>query len=220
MAELAKADIPVERYELCRDETICLLPVDWQGLKGRIINPSHGGRSLSACTVRVTSPTSVAARTCRPPAKSRCSLMKLAGAFSAATVRNEMRLAWLARLSLKKRRAGSLPAHAGRSRKARPPGDQQLDLFQAQDETPGSVFWQSLRRLFQSLINFMRQRQEQAGYVEVNTPDVMDRGLWKPPATGSTTAKTCSPRKPKTNACSPSPMGSPGAVSMYAHGLQ
>ena len=53
---------------------------------------------------------------------------------------------------------------------------QQLDLFHMQDEAPGSVFWHPKGwRLFQSLINYMRQRQEQAGYVEVNTPDVKKR---------------------------------------------
>ena len=66
----------------------------------------------------------------------------------------------------------------------------------------------------------MRQRQEQTGYVEVNTPDVMDRGLWETSGTGSTTAKTCSPRKPKDERVfALKPMNCPGAVSMYAHGL-
>ncbi len=57
---------------------------------------------------------------------------------------------------------------------------QQLDLFHMQEEAPGSVFWHPHGwRLFQDLINYMRGRQEAAGYVEVNTPDVMDRSLWE-----------------------------------------
>ncbi len=57
---------------------------------------------------------------------------------------------------------------------------QQLDLFHFQDEAPGSVFWHPHGwRLFLDLIGYMRGRQEAAGYVEVNTPDVMDRALWE-----------------------------------------
>ncbi|MEW6513158.1 MAG: threonine--tRNA ligase [Pseudomonadota bacterium] len=57
---------------------------------------------------------------------------------------------------------------------------QQLDLFHFQEEAPGSVFWHPHGwRLFQDLISYMRARQEAAGYVEVNTPDVMDRSLWE-----------------------------------------
>jgi threonyl-tRNA synthetase len=57
---------------------------------------------------------------------------------------------------------------------------QQLDLFHFQEEAPGSVFWHPHGwRLFLDLIGYMRQRQEDAGYVEVNTPDVMDRSLWE-----------------------------------------
>ncbi len=57
---------------------------------------------------------------------------------------------------------------------------QQLDLFHFQEEAPGAVFWHPHGwRLFQELIHYMRRRQEDAGYVEVNTPDVMDRALWE-----------------------------------------
>ena len=33
--------------------------------------------------------------------------------------------------------------------------------------------------LFQSLINYMRKRQDEAGYSEINTPDIMDKSLWE-----------------------------------------
>jgi threonyl-tRNA synthetase len=56
----------------------------------------------------------------------------------------------------------------------------QLDLFHFHEEAPGAVFWHPKGwTVFQQLISYMRKRQEQAGYVEINTPDVMDRTLWE-----------------------------------------
>ena len=56
----------------------------------------------------------------------------------------------------------------------------QMDLFHFEEVAPGSVFWhQHGWRLFQTLISYMRRRQEVAGYEEVNSPDIMDRGLWE-----------------------------------------
>ena len=46
-----------------------------------------------------------------------------------------------------------------------------LDLFHFQEESPGAVFWhQKGWSLFQSLVKFMRDKQNEAGYLEVNTP--------------------------------------------------
>ena len=56
----------------------------------------------------------------------------------------------------------------------------EMSLFHFEEVAPGSVFWHpSGWRLFQTLISYMRRRQEKAGYVEVNTPDIMDRALWE-----------------------------------------
>jgi len=56
----------------------------------------------------------------------------------------------------------------------------EMDLFHFQEEGPGTVFWHPKGwTLFQSLISYMRRRQQEAGYVEVNTPQVLDRALWE-----------------------------------------
>jgi len=56
----------------------------------------------------------------------------------------------------------------------------QLDLFHFQEEAPGAVFWHAKGwALFQTLIDYMRRRQQRAGYIEINTPELMDRGLWE-----------------------------------------
>ena len=56
----------------------------------------------------------------------------------------------------------------------------EMDLFHFEEHAPGSVFWHPAGwNVFQNLIGYMRRRQEAAGYVEVNTPDIMDRTLWE-----------------------------------------
>lgn len=56
----------------------------------------------------------------------------------------------------------------------------EMDLFHFEVVAPGSVFWHPRGwRLFQTLIGYMRDRQEEVGYVEVNSPDIMDRALWE-----------------------------------------
>ena len=56
----------------------------------------------------------------------------------------------------------------------------EMDLYHFQEEAPGAVFWHAKGwTLFQELINYMRRRQNAVGYVEVNSPDMMDKALWE-----------------------------------------
>ncbi len=56
----------------------------------------------------------------------------------------------------------------------------EMDLFHFQEEAPGSVFWHAKGwTLFQSLISYMRRRQQAAGYDEVNSPDMMEKHFWE-----------------------------------------
>ncbi len=55
----------------------------------------------------------------------------------------------------------------------------EMDLFHFQEEAPGSVFWHPKGwTLFQLLENYIRRRQSEVGYVEVNSPQLMDSSLW------------------------------------------
>jgi len=55
-----------------------------------------------------------------------------------------------------------------------------MDLFHFQEEAPGAVFWHPHGwTVFQTLIGFMREQQNAAGYREINTPEVVDRSLWE-----------------------------------------
>ncbi len=55
----------------------------------------------------------------------------------------------------------------------------EMDLFHFQEEAPGSVFWHPKGwTLFQILESYIRRCQSAAGYVEVNSPQLMDSSLW------------------------------------------
>src|SRR5207248_4736700 len=55
----------------------------------------------------------------------------------------------------------------------------EMDLFHFQEEAPGAAFWHPKGwSLLQTLEAYMRRRQLAAGYVEVNTPQLMDASLW------------------------------------------
>ncbi len=56
----------------------------------------------------------------------------------------------------------------------------EMDLFHMQEEAPGQVFWHANGwKIFTTLQDYMRRMQERGGYVEVNTPQVVDRKLWE-----------------------------------------
>lgn len=56
-----------------------------------------------------------------------------------------------------------------------------MDLFHFEpDYAPGAVFWHDKGyKIYRRLIEYIRGRQERAGYLEISTPSVMDRSLWE-----------------------------------------
>ncbi|UWQ34231.1 threonine--tRNA ligase [Leisingera sp. M527] len=56
----------------------------------------------------------------------------------------------------------------------------EMDLFHMQEEAPGQIFWHPNGwKIYTQLQDYMRRQQEKGGYVEVNTPQVVDRKLWE-----------------------------------------
>lgn len=98
----------------------------------------------------------------------------------------------------------------------------ELDLFHFQEEAPGAVFWHPRGwTIFQTLIGFMRQRHQEAGYVEVNTPDVMDRALWEVSGHWENYRDhmfTTQTEEGRVFALKP--MNCPGAVALFTHRLK
>jgi threonyl-tRNA synthetase len=98
----------------------------------------------------------------------------------------------------------------------------ELDLLHFQEEAPGSIFWHARGwTLFQQLITYMRKRQHAAGYIEVNTPDVMDRSLWEISGHWQNYRQnmfTTTTEDERVFALKP--MNCPGGVSLFKHGLK
>jgi threonyl-tRNA synthetase len=56
----------------------------------------------------------------------------------------------------------------------------EMELFHMQEEAPGQIFWHPNGwKIYTTLQDYMRRQQERGGYVEVNTPQVVDRKLWE-----------------------------------------
>ena len=97
-----------------------------------------------------------------------------------------------------------------------------LDLFHFHEEAAGAVFWHPKGwTLFQQLIEYMRRRQRQSGYCEVNTPDMMDRSLWEKSGHWQNYQDHMyTTNTPDERTLALKPMNCPGSVLMYKHGLK
>ncbi len=108
-------------------------------------------------------------------------LMNLAGAYWRGDSRNAMLqriygTAWSSEKELKQYLHRLEEAERRDHRRL----GRQMDLFHFQEEAVGAAFWHAKGwTLFQTLVVYLRACQERAGYQEVNTPELMDRGLWE-----------------------------------------
>ena len=223
MRELAQADIPVQRCKVSREEAIRLFESMGETYKCEIIRdlPEDATISLYRQGDFVD--------LCRGPhipstgRLKAFKLMKVAGAYWRGDSRNAMLqriygTCWADAKTLEDylRRLEEAAKRDHRKLGA------QLDLFHFDECAPGSVFWHSKGwTLFQQLITYMRQRQLDAGYEEVNTPDVMDRSLWEISGHWSNYRDhmfTTETEDGRTFALKP--MNCPGGVSIFAHGLK
>lgn len=100
----------------------------------------------------------------------------------------------------------------------------EMDLFHFQEEAPGSVFWHPKGwTLFQILESYIRRRQAEAGYVEVNSPQLMDSSLWV--ASGHMEKYRelmflTEHRNDEERVYAIKPMNCPGHVQIFKHGLK
>ncbi len=96
-----------------------------------------------------------------------------------------------------------------------------MDLFHFQEEAPGAVFWHPKGwALFQNLVDYMRRRQLDAGYQEVNTPELMDRSLWEASGHWESFAQhmfTTETEDGRSYAIKP--MNCPGHVQVFKQGI-
>ena len=98
----------------------------------------------------------------------------------------------------------------------------ELDLFHQQEEAVGSVFWHPKGwTLWRTIENYLRARLEHGGYVEVKTPQLLDRALWE--ASGhweKFRENTFIAQSADEKVLALKPMNCPGHVQIFRQGLK
>lgn len=223
MAKIVNENLPIERDVMSRDEAVAFFKDLGEEYKAQIIasipidetlSVYRQGEFIDLC------------RGPHVPSTGRLGafkLTKLAGAYWRGDSNNEMLqriygTAWPDKKALK---AYLHRLEEAEKRDHRRLG-KQLGLFQFQEEAPGAVFWHPRGwRLFRNLVDYVRERQEEASYIEVNTPDVMDRALWETSGHWQNYQEhmfTTQTEDGRIYALKP--MNCPGSVAMYKHGLK
>jgi threonyl-tRNA synthetase len=223
MTELAKKDEPVTRRVLPRDEAIQYFKKLGEHYKAEIIASIPAGEDVSLYSEGKFTDL------CRGPHVPSTGklkvfkLMKLAGAYWRGDSKNEMlqRIYGTAWAKKEEQDAYLHMLEEAEKRDHRKLGAQ-LDLFHFEEFAPGAVFWHPKGwSLFQQLISYMRERQQQAGYVEVNTPDVMDRSLWEISGHWENYRQNMfTTQTEDERVFSLKPMNCPGSVSLFKHGIK
>ena len=98
----------------------------------------------------------------------------------------------------------------------------EMDLFHFREESPGSVFWHEKGwALFQKLIDYMRMKQNLAGYKEINTPEVLDRTLWEKSGHWEKFGENMyTSTTPDEKVFAIKPMNCPGCIEVFNQGLK
>jgi threonyl-tRNA synthetase len=223
MGEIVRRDLPVTREVWPRDEAVAFFTGRGEHYKAEIIGAIPAGEDVSLYRQGDF------VDLCRGPhvpSTGRLKvfrLTKLAGAYWRGDAGNEMLqriygTAWAGKDDLD---AYLRMIEEAEKRDHRKLG-QQLDLFHFQEEAPGSVFWHPKGwRVFRKLIAYMRDCQERAGYVEINTPDVMDRALWETSGHWFNYRESMfTTQTEDERVFALKPMNCPGAVAMYGQGVK
>jgi len=181
MAELARKDEPVERSEMPRDDAVKYFEGMGEHYKAEIIASIPSNEPISL--YREGSFVDLC-RGPHVPSTGRLKvfkLMKLAGAYWRGDSRNEMLQRIYGTAWAKKE---DLDAYITRIEEAERRDHRrlgrQLDLFHLQEEAPGMVFWHPKGwSIWQEVEQYMRGVYRDHGYLEVRTPQVLDRSLWE-----------------------------------------
>jgi threonyl-tRNA synthetase len=100
----------------------------------------------------------------------------------------------------------------------------EMDLFHFQEEAPGSVFWHPNGwTLFQQLEGYIRRRQLEFGFQEVNAPQLMDSSLWVASGHMATFRENMfltQPREEDERTFVVKPMNCPGHIQIFKNGLK
>lgn len=181
MHALVKADYPITRRELPRDEAIAYFEGIGEHYKAKIIEAIPATEVLSLYR---QGDFEDLCRGPHVPSTGRLKafkLTKLAGAYWRGDAKNEMlqRIYGTAWMDKKALDAYLYRVEEAEKRDHRKIG-KALGLFHFQDIAPGMIFWHPNGWiLYQTLQKYMQSRQNEYGYEEVRTPQLVDKVLWE-----------------------------------------
>ncbi len=222
MQELVKADIPIERSEMDRDEAVTFFREMGEEYKAEIIESIPTGETLSLYRQGDF------IDLCRGPHVpgtghlKAVKLTKLAGAYWRGDSSNEMLqriygTAWADKKALKSYLHRIAEAEKRDHRKI----GKQLDLFHFQPEAPGMVFWHANGwSLFRQVEDYMRQVLAKYDYGEVKAPQVMDRSLWERSGHWEKFRDDMFTTESEDREYAIKPMNCPGHVQIFNQGLK
>lgn len=149
-------------------------------------------------------------------------LMKIAGAYWRGDSKNEMlqRVYGTCWRNDKELKAYLTRLEEAEKRDHRRIG-KELDLFHIQEEAPGMVFWHPKGwTLFRTLEAYIRRKLEAVGYVEVKTPQLVDRKLWEMSGHWENFREKMFTTESEERVFALKPMNCPGAVQIFRQGLK
>jgi threonyl-tRNA synthetase len=223
MQELARANIPLQRSVMPRDEAVTFFENMGEHYKAQIITdiPSNEDISLYQQGDFID--------LCRGPHVPTTAsladgfkLTRIAGAYWRGDANNEMLqriygTAWENKKALKQYLARIAEAEKRDHRKL----GKQLDLFHAQDEAPGMVFWHPKGwSVYQEVKHYIRDKILTHGYQEVNTPQIIDRSLWEKSGHWDKFASNMFTTGSENRDYAVKPMNCPGHIQIYNNSLK
>ena len=222
MHELAKADLTVERRLMPRDAAVETFKKLGEHYKAEIIASIPANEDISLYGQGEWFDL------CRGPhvpstgKLGAFKLMKVAGAYWRGDSKNAMlqRIYGTAWANEKDLKAYLTRLEEAEKRDHRRVG-RELDLFHTQEEAVGSVFWHPKGwTLWRAIEQYMRGRLADAGYVEVRTPQLIDRSLWEKSGHWENYAPNMFIAESEERTLAVKPMNCPGHVLIYRQGIK
>ena len=181
MIELARKNYSVVRKVVKREEALSVFKERKEPYKQSIVNEIPEGEIIALYEHEEYIDMCRGPHVTNTKHLSAFKLTKVAGAYWKGDSKNEMlqRIYGTAWRTTKELENHLLQQQEAEKRDHRKIG-RELDLFHFQEEAPGMVFWHPKGwAVYRVLEDFMRNKQTEAGYEEINTPQVVDRKLWE-----------------------------------------
>ncbi|MDV6345752.1 threonine--tRNA ligase [Nitrosomonas sp. Is37] len=222
MVDISRRDLKVERKEWNRSAAINFFKDQGEHYKAQIIESIPEGQTISLYSQGDFTDL------CRGPHVPSTSklkvfkLMKVAGAYWRGDSHNEMlqRIYGTAWIKKEDQEAYLLRLEEAEKRDHRKLG-KQLDLFHMQEEAPGMIFWHPKGWiLWQQIEQYMRQILNQNGYLEIRTPQVLERLLWERSGHWENFRENMFVTEAEERYFAIKPMNCPGHVQVFNQGLR